>query len=185
MNFCPFCGARLSGNKDETKCIYCGAALNSEDNKPNQNSQDNGGAANPPPVFVSHNSYGQSSGSGYNQGYNNQGYNQGNNNQGYGQGNFQNNPNQGFNNPPGASVLDNTWHIIFSIINILCCCLNPLAIVALVMAATARREYSYESGKNKLKTSLILNIVGIAIGIIIWIIFVIIGNNLDFADIYY
>ena len=90
---------------------------------------------------------------------------------------------------PAQQIPSNTLHVVLAVINIvMICCCNPislvLGIIALVMALGAKKEPTLEGAKQKLKTSLILSIVGLALmvlGSIVSIIFSSIGL-LDFSN---
>lgn len=73
---------------------------------------------------------------------------------------------------PAAIRPSATGMIVFSVINILCCGSTVLGIIALVFALMATGEMDYNEAKNKLKISKILNIVGICITIVIFLIII-------------
>ena len=75
--------------------------------------------------------------------------------------------------PPAAPEKQklNVGSLVFSIINLVCCC-QIMGIISLVMTIMAQNE-TEEGSKKKLKIALILNIVGVVVGGIITIAYVI------------
>lgn len=62
-----------------------------------------------------------------------------------------------------------TGQIIFSVVNIICCGSMVFGIIALVFSLMATSENDFCEAKNKLKIAKILNIIGIAISILLFI----------------
>jgi len=69
--------------------------------------------------------------------------------------------------------LNNTKQLVFAIINLLCCCF-PLGIVSLIFAITAKSEPTAEAQQKKLKTSMTCSIIGIIVGALAIVIYLII-----------
>ena len=70
-----------------------------------------------------------------------------------------------FNQVPYGATTNSTAYIIWSVANLILCCL-PLGIIALVMVTNARNAITKEEYDKKIKTSLILNIIASVIGFI-------------------
>lgn len=71
--------------------------------------------------------------------------------------------------PSGSFQTNPTVLMVWSIINLICCCL-PLGIVGLVFTLTAKNEPTPEAQQNKLKNAFICNIIATIVGIVVGII---------------
>ena len=72
---------------------------------------------------------------------------------------------------PVAAKPKTTGMIVFSIINMLCCG-GLFGLIALIFAIMAGSAATYEDGVKKLKTAKTLNIVGLIIGVVMWVIII-------------
>lgn len=82
-------------------------------------------------------------------------------------------PNYGRQEPGGTASLGGvnmteTQLMVWSIIDLLCCCL-PLGVVGLVFTLTAKNELSPEGRNKKLRLAAILNIVGTVVGLVVYL----------------
>lgn len=68
-------------------------------------------------------------------------------------------------NPTGSFQTNPTVLLVWSIINLICCCL-PLGIVGLVFTLTAKNETTPEGYEKKLKNAFICNLIGTIAGIV-------------------
>jgi len=75
-----------------------------------------------------------------------------------------------------------TGMIVFSIINMLCCG-GLFGLIALIFSIMAGSAATYEDGVKKLKTAKTLNIVGLILGVIVWIILIVVYGAMIVAAI--
>lgn len=75
------------------------------------------------------------------------------------------------NEGPSASLggmkLTETQLMVWSIIDLICCCL-PFGVIALIFTMNAKKEPTKELQDKKLQTALLMCIIGTIAGIIVW-----------------
>ena len=74
--------------------------------------------------------------------------------------------------PGGASGQTNTGLLVWSIINLVLCCM-PLGIAGLVMTLNAKNCMSMEEEQQKLKTAKTLNLIGTIGGAVVVVLYIV------------
>ncbi len=75
-----------------------------------------------------------------------------------------------------------TGMIVFSIVNMLCCG-GLFGLIALIFSILAGSAATFEDGRQKLKVAKILNIIGVVLGVVMWIVIIAIYGVVIFTAI--